>query len=331
MIKVGVIGFGRLGKIHAETVFNSNTGSLVAVCDPNTDARLEAKSKYRVDTFEDIDSFLASEIEAVVIASSTPLHLEHVLKSAKAKKAIFTEKPIGLTLEESDKVLKVVSASNVKFQIGFQRRWHPQYIKMKQIVDSGEMGRPLLFKAFGRDPSASNPSNWGLDKNGGLFLNAAIHDYDAARYILGSNVASVTATGETVVHMGLNEVGDVDTAITTLHMTNGTVAITEWSRYATYGYDFGAELICERGKIEISQGKPDGLSVVKENLQAPPVYEVFKDAYQNEIIAFLNAIKSNTTTSPGIEDARIGLQIALAARESYTKNSKILVPELPKI
>ena len=134
MIKVGVIGFGKLGKIHSETIFNSKTGSLIAVCDPDVNARKEAEYKYAVNTFDNFDSFLRSDIDAVVIASSTPLHLMHVLGSAKAGKAIFTEKPIGLTLEESDKVLKVVANSGVIFQIGFQRRWHPDYVKMKRCT-----------------------------------------------------------------------------------------------------------------------------------------------------------------------------------------------------
>ncbi len=325
MVKVGLIGFGKLGRIHAKSINSSAYGDLVSVCDTNTEKLSEAKEKYNVQTYLDINEFLASDIEAVVIASSTPMHLRHISLAAIAKKSIFTEKPVGLSLAETDNALAKVVKAGVKFQIGFQRRWDSDYLAMKQAIDSGSLGRPVLFKAYGRDPNASNPQNWGLDKNGGLFLNAAIHDYDTARFILDSEVSKVSAVGATLVHHGLIKFDDIDTCNTTLFMKNGTLAITECSRYASYGYDVAAEVICERGRIEIGAMKSNRLTIYKENEKAASVYEIFKNAYENEINAFLRAVQEDAPTSPDIADARAALQIALAARESFTEQGRKII------
>lgn len=322
MVKVGLIGFGKLGRIHAKSIDNSAYGDLVSVCDRNIEKLSEAKEKYNLQTYVDINEFFASDIDAVVIASSTPMHLHHISLAASAKKSIFTEKPVGLSLAETDDALAKVVKAGVKFQIGFQRRWDSDYLAMKQVIYSGSLGRPVLFKAYGRDPNASNPQNWGLEKNGGLFLNAAIHDYDAARFILESEVSKVSAVGATLVHHGLNEFDDIDTCNTTLFMKNGALSITEWSRYASYGYDVAAEVICEHGRIEIGAKKSDRLTIYKENENAASVYEIFENAYENEINAFLKAVHDDTSTSPDITDARAALQIALAARESFTEQGR---------
>jgi predicted dehydrogenase len=324
MVKVGLIGFGRLGKIHAKSIHSSDYGDLVSVCDRSSEKLNEAKEKYNLQTYLDINEFLASDIDAVVIASSTPMHLRHISLAASANKSIFTEKPVGLSLAETDGALAKVVKAGVKFQIGFQRRWDSDYLAMKQTIDSGSLGRPVLFKAYGRDPNASNPQNWGLDKNGGLFLNAAIHDYDAARFILDSEVSKVSAVGATLVHHGLNEFDDIDTCNTTLFMKNGTMAITEWSRYASYGYDVAAEVICEHGRIEIGTKRNSRLTIYKENEKAASVYEIFESAYKNEINAFLMAVQNDASTSPNITDARAALQIALAARESFTQQGRYI-------
>ncbi len=328
MVRVGLIGYGKLGSIHAESIFSSSIGELVAVCDNNNEKLAAAKTKYNVNTYTDINEFLSSDIDAVVIATSTPMHLSNISLTAEAGKAIFTEKPVGLTLEETDEVLSKVVRSGIKFQIGFQRRWDPDFLAMKQVVDSGRLGKPILFKAYGRDPNASNPENWGLDKNGGLFLNAAIHDYDAARFVFGSEVVKVSATGATLVHHELNGYGDIDICNTTLFMENGGMAITEWSRFASYGYDVAAELICEGGRIEIGSFRNKGMSVQLSNPEADSVYSVFQNAYFNQLNAFLKSLQEDTIISPGVEDARAALHIALSARESFLSQSFIDIKKL---
>jgi len=278
-----------------------------------------------------LDDFLSQPIDGVVIASNTHLHIEHIKSVASAGKHIFTEKPIGLTVQETDDVLQFVVDAGVKFQIGFQRRWDPRYLAAKKAIVDGNIGKPVLFKAYGRDPNASNTANWGLDKNGGLFLNAAIHDYDAARFLLGQEALEISATGAALVHTGLRDYSDIDTCSTTLSMTDNTMAITEWSRYASYGYDIAAEIVGTDGIIQIGRGQDEGVTLKLRNEQAPGVIDIFRDSYAAELDAFTLAIKNDTQPTPGIEDARIALHLALIARQSFEKRKILNVTNLGRL
>lgn len=321
--RIGLIGFGRLGSIHARNIANSKHAELYAVCDNADEALVRARSTYETRTYANIEEFLAQPIDGVVIASNTHLHLEHIRAAAKAGKHIFTEKPIGLTLEETDAVLQEVVDAGLKFQIGFQRRWDPRFLKAREAIVAGEIGEPVLFKAYGRDPNASNPANWGLDKNGGLFLNAAIHDYDAARFLMGREITKLSATGAVLVYSELAKFSDVDTCTTTLFMGSKAMAMTEWSRYASYGYDIGVEIIGTDGMIQIGHGYTSPLIVRRRDDDAPGVFEEFADAYAAELDGFAQAINNDSPTTPGVEDARIALQIALAARKSFERQEAV--------
>ncbi len=326
MLKIGIIGFGKLGGIHANNVSKSKKAFVAAICDLDEDKLENAKSLYQCATFNNVRDFFNFGLDGVVIASSTPEHLKHIQEASKHRIAIFTEKPVGLTMEETDNVLSTISQANITFQIGFQRRWDDRFIKAKELLGSGKIGQPLMYKAYGRDPDASNPVNWGIDKNGGLFLNAAIHDYDAARFILGQEISQVSAIGAVVHHKALKDYDDYDTAITTMLTKEGIVINTEWSRYATYGYDIGLEIIGTDGIIKISQNNIENFSVIQKNDKAPAVTDVFAKSYRNQIDAFIASIIENTLPSPGIEDARIALNLAITARESANNNGALLSP-----
>jgi predicted dehydrogenase len=316
-VRLGLIGYGRLGSIHARNIASATHAELFAVCDTNSDALTQAEALYGARTTPDLESFLDQPIDGVVIASNTHLHIDHIRAAARAGKHIFTEKPIGLTLEETDEALQEVADSEVQFQIGFQRRWDPRYLRAKEAIAKGEIGEPLLFKAYGRDPNASNPANWGLDKNGGLFLNAAIHDYDATRFLMDSEITRMTATGAALAYPELAEHKDIDTCTTTMFLGNRAMAMTEWSRYATYGYDIGAEVIGTDGMIQIGKGHTGPMVIRRKNEHAPGVIDEFADAYLSEVEGFATSIREQTPATPGIEDARIALHLALAARFSY--------------
>lgn len=328
-LRLGVVGFGRLGTIHSLNISKSKYAELFAVCDISPEARQRADEIFDIKTCADLSSFFALPLDGVIIATSTSEHLRVIAAAAAAGISIFTEKPVGLTLEETDAALKDVLRAGVQFQIGFQRRWDPRYLQAKEIIDRGSIGEPVLIKSFGRDPNASNPANWGLGKNGGLFLNAAIHDYDIARFFFGSEATVITASGAALVFKGLNEVGDIDTCSTTINFNNSQMAITEWSRYATYGYDIGTEIIGTEGAIRISSEMPGKILVRHKNSDAPTLFDVFADAFRAEIEGFIQSLMQGTPTSPGIEDARIALQLALAARESFENVSlQVTVPPL---
>lgn len=327
-LKIGLIGFGRLGQIHARNIAESSVAVLYAVHDIDVEVLKLAGSTYGVRTSVDINEFLDNKLDGVVIASSTSQHLEHIRATARKKIPVFTEKPIGLTLEETDEVLQEIVNNNVPFQIGFQRRWDPRYRKVKDIIESGDIGKPLLIKAYGRDPDASNRKNWGLDKNGGLFLNAAIHDYDIARHFFNSEITKISANGAAVMYHDLSKVGDIDTCSTTLFMADGRLAMTEWSRYATYGYDIGLEIICSEGAVKIGRTNDSPVVIYHKDKDAPSVFEIFADAFRSEIDGFLNSILTKQAMTPGVEDARIALQLALAARKSHTSGRTVSIPSI---
>jgi predicted dehydrogenase len=330
-VRLGVLGFGKLGAIHAEHIATSERATLVSVCDSEAAAVQRACDRYAVPGTTDLDEFLGGDLDGVIIASPTPLHPEHIRAVAKAGKAVFTEKPVGLSLAHTDEVLAEVAQAGVVFQIGFQRRWDERYRLVKKVIDSGDIGEPVLLKAHGRDPDASNPANWGLDRNGGLFLNCAIHDYDVARYLLGREVEAVGATGGALVHKALGERGDLDTCFTTLFFGQQAMAHTEWSRYAAYGYDVALEVVGTRGIVHFGRDQ-DRTVHVRDIRGGLTVFDVFADAYKRSIEAFAASVADGAEASPGIGDARVALQIALTARESYVAGgARLAIPPLPPL
>jgi len=330
-VPLGVIGFGKLGAVHARSIADSTHAKLVAVCDVSAEACERAES-YGVPATTDLDEFLSLGIQGVVIASTTPMHTAHIQAAARAGKAIFTEKPVGLTLKDTDVVLQEVVDAGVPFQIGFQRRWDARYRQAKDVISSGEIGDPVLFKTHGRDPNASNPANWGLDRNGGLFLNCAIHDIDAARFLMGRQVDAVCATGGALVHTGLRGLGDIDTCTTSLFLGEQAMAMTEWSRYASYGYDIAMEVVGTRGLVQFGSRRDEELGVRLSNSHGTTVFDVFGDAYRASIEAFIDAVATGEATEPGVEDARVALQIALEARRSFEcGGTRLPVPPLPPL
>jgi predicted dehydrogenase len=330
-VPLGVIGFGKLGSVHARNIAESSRAKLVAVCDVDESACERAES-YGIPAIRDLDEFLSLSLQGVVIASITPMHTAHIQAAARAGKAIFTEKPVGLTLKDTDVVLQEVVDAGVPFQIGFQRRWDARYRQAKDVIDSGEIGQPVLFKTHGRDPNASSPANWGLDRNGGLFLNCAIHDIDAARFLMGRQVEAVSATGGALVHAGLRELGDIDTCSTSLFLGDQAMALTEWSRYASYGYDIAMEVVGTRGMVQFGSRRGQDLAVRLANSHGSTVFDVFGDAYRASLEAFIDAVARGGATEPGVEDARIALQVALAARKSFKSGgTRVPVPPLPPL
>lgn len=323
--RIGVLGFGRMGEMHAAAVAASPAAQLTAICDLSATARDRAARLYCVPVFAYLEDFLLQDLDAVVIASITQQHARHIAACAAAGVAIFTEKPVGLTMEESDAALAAVERAGVPFQIGYQRRWDAGYREMKRLIDSGEIGRPVYLKAYGREPEASSPAHWGLDKNGGLFLNCAIHDYDLARFLFGQEVESVSATGAVVVHHGLTDFGDIDTCSTTLRLSGSAIAVTEWTRFASYGYEVAAEMIGTDGVLQLGRARPEGL-VMRGRGEAAgsSVFARFAQAFQSSIHEFAAAVSDGRRPSPGVQDARAALQVALAARQSFLSGSMTL-------
>lgn len=328
-IRLGVIGVGKMGQFHADAIVALSGARLVAITDDDPGSLARGARRYGVPAYSSLARFFEIPMDAVVITSSTPAHASQIASCADAGLAIFVEKPSGLTMEESDAALGRVVRSGVPFQVGFQRRWDSRYREMKRIIDSGGIGAPVLFTARGRDPGASSPAKWGLDRNGGLFLNCAIHDFDAARYLLGEEPTHVAASAAAVAHRDLDRVGDFDLCNSTVFF-HSQMALTEWSRFAAYGYDIQAEVVGTEGVVRLTSGNT--MTLEQRGSRPETTQSFFGSAFRAALEGFVTAVQEGSVPTPGVDDARAALQLALLARFSATSGGgRVAVPSLPAI
>lgn len=326
-IAAGVIGLGRMGSRHALSLAASPDAELVALCDPDPSAQ-EKGHTIAPRMTATVDEMLSAGLDAVVIASPSQLHARHVKQCAEAGVAIYVEKPIALTPEDAEVALGAVARHGVPFQIGFQRRWDLRYQAVRAAIEAGEVGDPVLVKCHGRDPAPSLHRG----SNGGIFVNCAIHDYDTVAFLTGATVASVGATAATVVHAELSTVGDADLCTTTLWLDNGAMAITEWSRFASHGYDINVEVVGTTGSITLVPGAQSRseIHIQRSQVVVSQMLDVFGPAFDASVGAFAAAVREGRMPEPGAEAARHALQVAITARASSEVDGQRLdVPEPP--
>ena len=247
-LRVAVIGVGRIGRMHAELLAHRVPGvALASVYDAAPDVAADGRGRARRGRARDasMSSCPRDDVDAVAICSSTPTHAPLIERAARAGKAILCEKPVSLDLAEVDRALAAVTAAGVPFQIGFNRRFDPAHQAVRDAVAAGEVGEPHLARISSRDP-APPPLEYSR-VSGGLFLDMTVHDFDMARYVTGSEVTEVYATGSVRVTPGSSEFGDIDTAVVTLTHENGCLTVIDNSRQAVYGYDQRVEVFGSAG------------------------------------------------------------------------------------
>ena len=323
-----------MGERHARAVAACPDADLLAVCDPAPSALDRGKALGARHVTSDIAHLLNLDLDAVVIASPSWLHAAHVRAAAAAGVAIFVEKPVALTAEDAELALRAVVSHGVTFQVGFQRRWDPRYQVMRTVIDAGEIGDPVLIKAHGRDPGPSDRRSWGLDRNGGIFINCAIHDYDMVRFVSGSEITAVSATGAALVNQALRTVGDMDTCTSVLWLGDSAMAFTEWSRFTPVGYDVGVAVIGTSGTVALTPitASRSEVVVARSHGRVPQLFDVFGDAFTAAIEAFLAAVRDHRPAEPGVEDARRALHVALTARaSSISDGARLDVSCLPPL
>lgn len=263
-INVGILGAGRIGKLHAENIVNYvREANLISIADIYVDEEKERwAKKIGVDLHNDPDKIINdTNIDAVLICSSTNTHADLIIQSARAGKHIFCEKPIDFNLEKINEALSEVDKAGVKLQVGFVRRFDHNHKKVRDVVASGELGRPHIVKITSRDPEP--PSLDYVKVSGGLFMDMMIHDFDMARYLSGSEIIEVTAYGNSLIDESLNELDDVDTAVVVLKFSNGSLGVIDNSRKAVYGYDQRTEVHCEQGCVQVANDVPN-LSMISK-------------------------------------------------------------------
>ncbi|MBI5713759.1 MAG: inositol 2-dehydrogenase [Chloroflexi bacterium] len=332
-VRVGVIGAGRIGKIHAGNIATRiPIATLVAVADVNAQAAEELGAKWNAKALADYHAILDDKtIQAVAICSSTDTHAKIVQEAAAAGKHIFCEKPIDHTLEKIDAALAAVNKAGVKLQIGFNRRFDSNFRKVRELVASGKIGKPHILRITSRDP-APPPIEY-IKVSGGIFLDMTIHDFDMARYLMGSEVTQVFVAGGVMIDPKIGEAGDLDTAITTLWFANGAIGTIDNSRQAVYGYDQRVEVLGSEGMAAVSNNLPDThVHSTRDGVySSKPLYfflERYTESFVNEMSEFIESVGKNTPTPVTGADGRAPVVIGMAALKSYKENRPVGISEI---
>lgn len=335
-VNVAVIGAGRIGKLHAQHLaFRIPSARLVAVAD----VVLEAAEKCAADcqcptACADYRLLLDNpDINAVVVCSSTDTHAQIVEEAAATGKHVFCEKPLDLDLARIDHVLAAVEKAGVKLQVGFNRRFDANFKKARDLVAAGEIGTPHILRITSRDPQP--PPIEYVKRSGGIFLDMTIHDFDMARYLLGSEVIEVYAAGGVMVDPEIGKAGDIDTVITILRFENGAISTIDNSRRAVYGYDQRVEVFGSGGVVIISNRKPDTAewstaTGVHSSLPLFFFIERYTDSYIAEMQAFIESIQQDKTPPVTGWDARAPVVMAYAAAKSYKENRPVKLSEVDR-
>lgn len=332
-INLAVIGTGRIGSVHVANIVNKvPEANLVAICDIRLDVAQAVADRWGITrVVQDYHELLADEtIEAVLIATTTSTHAEVIKDCAKAGKHIFCEKPIALDLARIDEALEAVELAGVKLQVGFNRRFDKNFQRVKEIVQSGELGRPCMLKITNRDPEL--PSKEFLRVSGGLFLDMTIHDFDMAQFQIGE-VTEVYATGSVLIDSELEEFGDLDTALLTLKFKDGTIGSIDNSRQSVYGYDQRLEVFCLEGTAMAENEKENMvLKGNREGFQSSRVPNFFiqryAPCYVDEVRQFLVSVRDDLPTVVTGEDGRKAVVIGYAAWKSFHENRPVKISEI---
>ncbi len=323
MLRLGIIGAGRIGKVHCESIGRYVKDAVVAcVADPFMNAETEktVKALGAEKVTKDYREILADKsIDAVLICSSTDTHAKISIESIEAGKHVFCEKPVD---HDVDKILEVKAAlakSNVKYQVGFNRRFDHNFEAVRDAIASGKIGHLDVLKICSRDPGA--PPVEYIKVSGGIFLDMTIHDFDMVRFLSGDEVESVYAVGGVTVDKAIGEAGDIDTAIITMKLKGGTLAVIDNCRRATYGYDQRAEAFGALGQVAIANDCKSSAVISDANgvTAEKPLYfflERYMQAYVKEITEFVDCIVNDKPVSVGIEDGLQAVAIGIAAKKS---------------
>lgn len=333
-VNVGLIGAGRIGRVHAENLaYRIPEVNLVAVADVFLEAAQKCAADFGIPTVtqnpEDI--FRNESIDAVIICSSTDTHARFIADAARAGKHIFCEKPIALDLPTIDEALQAVAQNGVKLQLGFNRRFDPNFKAARDMVVEGKIGDPHIVHIISRDP-APPPIEY-IKVSGGIFLDQTIHDFDMARFLIGSEVEEVYAIGGVRVDPAIGEAGDIDTAVITLRYENGVIGTIDNSRQAVYGYDQRVEVFGSKGAVVVGNRTPHtAVYSSAEGVQsARPLYfflERYMDAYLAEMRAFVDCIINDTEPPVTGIDGRIPVVMGLAAWKSYREKRPVRLAEI---
>lgn len=336
MLNIGIIGAGRIGKVHLESIsYHVKNATVTAMADPFMNEETEKLIRsYGVSkvTKDYKDILNDTEIDAVLVCSSTDTHAAISIEAINAGKHVFCEKPVDHSIEKIQAVADALKEHpNIKFQVGFNRRFDHNFAAIRKAYDDGKIGEAHILKITSRDPEPPNPAY--IKVSGGIFLDMTIHDFDMACFLTDSDVEELYVNSAVLVDPAIGEQGDVDTAIITMKMANGALAVIDNSRKAAYGYDQRAELFGSKGMVATSNdtvssaviSNADGVTGEK------PLFfflERYMESFSEEMRQFTEAVINDTEVPVGIHAGLQSVKIGLAARKSVEEHRPVKISEI---
>jgi myo-inositol 2-dehydrogenase/D-chiro-inositol 1-dehydrogenase len=334
LLNIGLIGAGRIGRLHAQHLARRvPRARLAVIADVVLEAAQACAARNGVEQAVGDYRLVLDDpsIEAVLVCSATDTHARIIEDAAAAGKHVFCEKPIDLSLARTDAALAAVRAAEVKLQIGFNRRFDANSRRVRAAIVDGEVGQPWRLHIISRDPAP--PSLDYIRSSGGLFVDMTIHDFDMARFLIGAEVEEVFATTAVLVDAAIGREGDVDTAVTVLRFSNGAIGTIDNSRCAVYGYDQRVEVLGSEGMVGTSNNYESNAVVsdrgsVRRNLPLNFFLERYAQSYIDEVSAFVECVLDGTAVPVSGEDGRAALVLALAAERSAQLRRPVTVADV---
>ena len=336
MLKIGIIGAGRIGKVHLESIsYHVKNATVTAMADPFMNEETEKLIRsYGVSkvTKDYKDILNDKDIDAVLVCSSTDTHAAISIEAINAGKHVFCEKPVDHSIEKIQAVADALKEHpEIKFQVGFNRRFDHNFAAIRKAYDDGKIGEAHILKITSRDPEPPNPAY--IKVSGGIFLDMTIHDFDMACFLTDSDVEELYVNSAVLVDPAIGEQGDVDAAIITMKMANGALAVIDNSRKAAYGYDQRAELFGSKGLVATSNdtvssaviSNADGVTGEK------PLFfflERYMGSFSEEMRQFTEAVINDTEVPVGIHAGLQSVKIGLAARKSVEEHRPVKISEI---
>lgn len=315
-VTFGLLGSGRIGRIHAGNIA-SHTGARLKYVVDTDEVAAAAVAKEHGAVVASTDSVLGDpEVNAIVIATPTPTHADLIIAAARTGKAVFCEKPIDLSVQRVRDCLRAVAENKILLGVGFNRRFDPSIVKLREAVINGQIGAVEIVSITSRDPSPP-PASY-IEKSGGIFKDMMIHDFDMARWLLGEEPVSLFAFGSCLIDQAIGATGDFDSAVAILKTGSGRMCHISNSRRTTYGYDQRIEVFGSTGAVSTTNIIENTVvtRTAGGQTRSNPVHfflQRYQQAYQQELNAFVNAVVGDGEFPASGEDGLRALQLAEAA------------------
>ncbi len=330
-LRFGILGAGRIGKVHARAIAAANGATLVAVADPLAEAAKQVAHDWGA-SIRSIDEIERSDdVDAVVICTPTDTHADLIERFARRGKAVFCEKPIDLNVARVQACLTVVADEGATLMVGFNRRFDPDFMALKAAIDEGRIGRVEMVTITSRDPGPP-PLDY-IERSGGIFRDMTIHDFDMARWLLGEEVETVQAAASVLVDAAIGKAGDYDSVNVILRTASGRQAVITNSRRAAYGYDQRVEAHGSEGAVSARNMHEANIELADASgYHRPPLLNFFMTrytaAYATEIAAFVAAVRDGTPPPATGRDGLMALALADAALKSVAEGRAVKLAEI---